>query len=58
MVGGCGRSGLTGQAVELGAEFVHGRPEELLALIAEAGADGGGAWWGAGELLRTGGLGG
>lgn len=27
------------EAIELGAEFVHGRPPELLALIAETGAD-------------------
>ncbi len=27
------------EAVELGAEFVHGRPPELIALIEEAGLD-------------------
>src|SRR5580658_2697200 len=31
------RSAATGLPVELGAEFVHGRPPELLALICEAG---------------------
>ena len=37
-VGGRVRTEIVGgQVVELGAEFVHGRPAELLALIAEAG---------------------
>ncbi|MGI8772155.1 MAG: flavin monoamine oxidase family protein [Acidobacteriaceae bacterium] len=45
--------------VELGAEFVHGRPRDLLDLIAEAGLsvfelDGDDLCWGAGKLERCG----
>ena len=40
-VGGrvCTERSAEGAPVEMGAEFVHGRPEELLALIAEAGCE-------------------